>query len=113
MRLLVSGGRRDPTTHFTDGAETPHTAAVPERGLPAPAVADCHPGYSGGPAPPSVRHLSRPGRLHRCRPTGKINRLIDSLIHLIITIFYLSVKHLQLPNGNFNIFFFFKLLNKC
>lgn len=43
MRLLVSGGRRDPTAHFTDGAETPQTAAVPERGVPAPAVADRHP----------------------------------------------------------------------
>lgn len=73
MRWLVSGGRRDPTAHFTDGAETPQTAAVSERGLPAPAVADRHSGSSGGPAPPSVRHLSRPGRFHRCRPTGKIN----------------------------------------
>lgn len=71
MRLLVSGGRRDPAAHFADGAETPQTSAVPERGVPAPAVADCHPGSSGGPAPPSVRHLSRPGRFHRCRPTGK------------------------------------------
>lgn len=73
MRLLVSGGRRDPKAHFTDGAETPQTAAVPERGVPAPAVADRHSGSSGGPAPPSVCHLSRPGRFHRCRPTGKIN----------------------------------------
>lgn len=71
MRLLVSGGRRDPAAHFTDRAETPQTAAVPERGLPAPAVVDRHPGSFGGPAPPSVCHLSRPGRFHRCRPTGK------------------------------------------
>lgn len=70
MRLLASGGRRNPPAHFTHGTETSQTAAVPERGVPAPAVADRHPGSPGGPAPSSVCHLSRPGRLHCCGPPG-------------------------------------------